>query len=657
MSSIKSIHTGIITATILLSLTTIKVKAQYILKQADEQFELYNYNQAATLYEKAYQKKKTLHAATRLADTYRLTDNYPKAESWYAIASAMPESKPENTLYYARALQSNAKYQQAKIQYQKYAALNQGISPAQQQIWISSCDSAAYWTANPKPVTLVNEKGLNSTGSDWGAVAYQQSIVFTSDRNLPGESRTITRKPFLKFDGQTKLPDPAHYGWTGNEYLRLYQKKEAADSLKFFPVDAQTNYHIGAATFTADGNTIYFTLTRIPKKIIRQKGQPGTINLEVYSSTKEANGVWGKPVPFRYNKVNEWSVGDPFISADGNTLYFVSSMPGGKGGTDIYSCKRNADGSWADAINLSGFNTPGNERSPYTDQQGNFYFSSDGLVGMGGLDIYKATKTASGLGTPVNLGYPVNSPQDDFAFNLSLKGNALMASNRPGGMGSDDIYSFAAKMILDFKLQGTVYDRKTNQPIAGATITLNKQGGNMLTAQTDNQGNYQFKLDQDADYALKAEKTNYSSDGASVSTMNLGTSTVLHKDLFLETLVLNKAIVINNIYYDFDKSNIRPDAARELDKLVSTMKTNETIGVELSSFTDSRGKDQYNLWLSQKRANSAVQYIISRGIDKSRITGKGYGETQLLNDCVKGVKCSEAMHQLNRRTEFKVIRQ
>lgn len=657
MSSIKSIQSGIITATIVLSLTTIKTKAQYILKQADQQFELYNYNQAAALYEKAYQKKQTLHAATRLADTYRLTDNYPKAESWYAIATAMPESKPENTLYYARALQSNAKYQEAKIQYQKYASLKPGISPQQQQIWSASCDSAAYWTANPKPVTLVNEKGLNSTDSDWGAVAYQQSIVFTSDRNLPAQAGTIYRKPFLKFDSQTKLPDPAHYGWTGNQYLRLYQKKEADDSLKLFPINPQTNYHIGAATFTADGNTIYFTLTRIPKKIIRRKGQPATINLEVYSSTKDANGVWGKPVPFRYNKVNEWSVGDPFISADGNTLYFVSSMPGGKGGTDIYSCSKNADGTWAEAVNLVAFNTPGNERSPFTDQQGNFYFSSDGLVGMGGLDIYKAAKTAAGLGTPVNLGYPVNSPQDDFAFNLSLKGNALMASNRPGGMGSDDIYSFAAKMILDFKLQGTVYDRKTNQPIAGATITLNKQGGNTLTTQTDSRGAYSFGLDQEADYTLKAEKPGYSSDGASLTTMNLTSSTVLHKDLFLETLVLNKAIVINNIYYDFDKSNIRPDAARELDKLVSTMKTNENIGVELSSFTDSRGKDQYNLWLSQKRANSAVQYIISRGIDKSRITGKGYGETQLLNGCSNGVKCSDAMHQLNRRTEFKVIRQ
>ncbi len=240
---------------------------------------------------------------------------------------------------------------------------------------------------------------------------------------------------------------------------------------------------------------------------------------------------------------------------------------------------------------------------------------------------------------------------------MSTKGTGYMASNRPQGMGSDDIYSFTAQMILYFKLEGTVYDKKTNQPIAGAIVTLDKKNGNSLTAQTNSLGTFKFDLDQAADYNLKGEKTNYSSDAVSLTTMNLNSSLTLHKDLFLETIVLNKPITIENIYYDFDKSNIRPDAARELDKLVSTMKTNQTIWIELSSYTDSRGRDEYNQWLSQKRANSAVSYIISSGIDKSRITGRGYGETKLLNRCANGVKCSDAMHQLNRRTEFKVVKQ
>jgi peptidoglycan-associated lipoprotein len=650
----KTIQSGIVIAILLLTLT---VKAQYVLKEADTQFELFNYNKAIELYQKAYHKKETLHAAERLAASYRLMDNYQEAEKWYAIASALPKSPAENTLYYAKALQSNSKYEEAKTAYQKYISLKPEVSTAQQQIWLASCDSAQYWIKNPVLATLVNEKGLNSVGSDWGAVAYQQGIVFTSDRNFPGSTKGLKSKPFLKFDGSTKLPDPASYGWTGNEYLRLYEKAGANDSLKAFALNAETNYHIGAATFTADGNTAYFTLTRIPKKIIRKKGEPGTINLEIYSSSKNADGIWGKPVPFKYNKVNEWSVGDPAISADGNLLYFVSTMPGGKGGTDIYSLVKNADGSWADAINVAAVNTNGNERNPFAAADGNFYFSSDGLIGMGGLDIYKAKQIPAGLDKPLNLGYPINSPQDDFAFNKGLKGTGFMASNRPGGTGNDDIYSFTVRMVINFNLEGIVYDRKTNQPVGGALVTLTKQGGGNLTAVTSSPGNFKFKLDQDADYLLKAEKAAYSSDAVTVTTMNLNSSSTLRKDLFLETIVLNKPIRIENIYYDFDKSNIRPDAARELDKLISTMKTNETIGVELSSYTDSRGRDEYNQWLSQKRANSAVQYIISNGIDKSRITGRGYGETQLLNRCTNGVKCTEAMHQLNRRTEFKVVSQ
>ncbi|MGY0038504.1 OmpA family protein [Pedobacter sp. NJ-S-72] len=281
-------------------------------------------------------------------------------------------------------------------------------------------------------------------------------------------------------------------------------------------------------------------------------------------------------------------------------------MPGGKGGTDIYSTAKNTDGTWADAVNITQVNTDGNERNPFPSADGNFYFSSDGLIGMGGLDIYKAKQSAAGLSQPVNMGYPVNSPQDDFAFNMNLKGTGYMASNRPGGTGNDDIYSFTARMILYFNLEGTVYDRKTNLPIAGATVTLNKQNGGSLTAVTGNQGTFKFSLDQTADYTLKGEKSNYSSDATALTTINLTSSQTLHKDLFLETIVLNKAIKIENIYYDFDKSNIRPDAARELDKLVSTLKTNETIWIELSSYTDSRGRDEYNQWLSQKRANSAV---------------------------------------------------
>jgi len=201
-----------------------------------------------------------------------------------------------------------------------------------------------------------------------------------------------------------------------------------------------------------------------------------------------------------------------------------------------------------------------------------------------------------------------------------------------------------------------VFDKKSNLPLVNAIVSLLKVNGQTLKVQTDETGKFKFNLDKESDYNLTGEKTNYRSDLTTVTTNNLTASTEIKKDLYLEKIELDKAIKLENIYYDFDRSNIRPDAAVALDKLVKILKDNPTIWIELGSHTDSRGNDQYNQWLSQSRANSAVQYIIDRGINKNRITAKGYGETMLLNKCANGIKCSEAEHQLNRRTEFKITK-
>ncbi|TCD12077.1 flagellar motor protein MotB [Pedobacter frigidisoli] len=630
--------------------------AQYVIKDADKQYELFNYSKAIDLYEQAYKKKESLHAAERLANAYAYTNNYKQAESWFAIASKMPESKPENILGYAKALQNNSKYSEAKVQYLNYIDKKKDVSENQQAVWIASCDSALKWMKYPKKVELINQKALNSPQSDWGAVNYLGGIVFTSDRANSGlESKEST--PFLKFDG-AKIPDKKVYGWTGNGYLKLYFKASPADSVLLFPIKAGTKYHVGSASFTADGNTLYFTLTRIADELERLKKQPTTVNVEIFSSKKAADGTWSEPVSFAYNDVNKYSVGDPFISTDGQSLYFSSNMPGGKGGTDIYVSEKTNAGEWGKPVNLEEANTQGNERSPVFDGKNNFYFSSDGRVGMGGLDVFEALRTGAGIGQIENMGYPFNSPQDDFGFSLNEKGGIVyLSSNRDGGLGSDDIYSLDEKMILAFKLEGQVFNKATNQPIAGALVTLAKVNGSSIKAETDDNGSYKFDLAKESEYNVSAEKTNYRSDVENLATIGLTTSELLKQNLFLETIVLNKAIKLENIYYDFDKSNIRPDAAVELDKLVKIMKDNPTIWIELGSHTDSRGNDQYNQWLSQSRANSAVQYIIDRGIEKNRISAKGYGESQLLNKCTNGVKCTDAAHQLNRRTEFKIVKQ
>lgn len=633
-----------------------KSQAQYVLKEADVQFQLFNYQKAIDLYEKAYKKHQTLYAAEQLGECYTLVKDYKQTESWYAIAAGMQNTKAENILAYAKALQQNSKYAEAKEQYQKYASAVKNITAKQQSLWLLSCDSAMRWMKNPTAVIINNENKLNTPQSDWGATKYNNAIVFASDRGNYAEDKQIISRPFLKFDG-SKRPNRTIYGWTGNHYLRLYITDEKTDSISMFPVDANTEYHVGAASFNQAGNEMFFTLTKIPNKPVFVKGKLATVNVEIYTSKKDANGKWLTPKAFKYNNVDEFSVGDPFITLDGKSLYFSSNMPNGMGGTDIYVSHRMNTGNWGIPENLEEINTEGNERTPVFDAENNFYFSTDGRIGMGGLDVYKTQLSAGKIVEPKNLGYPTNSPQDDFAYLKTSPISGYLSSNRADGLGNDDIYSFIEQQNIAFKLTGKVLDKNSNQPLSNAIVTLSKINGQTLKVQTDEGGDFKFNLDKASDYNLTGDKTNYRSDVSTLTTKNLTVSTEIKKDLYLEKIELEKAIRIENIYYDFDKSNIRADAAVELDKLVKIMKDNPTIWIELGSHTDSRGNDQYNQWLSQSRANSAVQYIIDGGIDKNRITARGYGESSLLNRCSNGVKCSEADHQLNRRTEFKITKQ
>lgn len=637
------------------------VRAQYVLKAADTKYELYDYIKAIDLYEQAYKKKQTYHAAERLASCYSYIQNYKEAESWFAIAVSLPGSKPDDMLNYAKALQNNAKYTEAKAAYSKYTDHDKLVTPQQKSRWIASCDSAIIWMKSPRNVIINNVKTANTAKSDWGAVTYGNSIVFASDRNLTtpyGNGKQKARRPFLKFDGG-HVPDKNIYGWTGNSYLHLYEQHGKLGEVTSFPVAAKTDYHVGPASFTDNGKEMYFTLTRIPKKSeYDKKGKLVTFNVEIYCSKKDSAGTWAVTTPFKYNKVGEYSVGDPYISKDGKTLYFTSDMPGGKGGMDIYYCKKGDTGNWGNAVNLTAVNTAGDERTPYINGDNGFYFSSDGLVGMGGLDIFKTTTANGNFSIPVNLGYPLNSAQDDFAYIADSPTTGYFASNRPGGLGSDDIYSFnrPEPVVLVFKLEGIAYDKNTHQPLSNTIVSLTKLNGMPLKVETGTDGRFAYDLAAGSTYALKGQKTGFQGDAASVSTVNLTVSTVLKQDLNLERFELNKEIVLKNILYDFNKSNIRPDAEKDLDKLVSILNDNPTIWIELGSHTDSRGSDQYNMALSQRRADAAVKYITDRGINGNRITAKGYGETRLVNGCRNGVSCTVEQHQANRRTEFHIVK-
>jgi outer membrane protein OmpA-like peptidoglycan-associated protein len=335
-------------------------------------------------------------------------------------------------------------------------------------------------------------------------------------------------------------------------------------------------------------------------------------------------------------------------------------MPGGQGGTDIWMCHREGEG-WSSAINLGPtVNTSEKEMFPTICNDSVLYFASDGHPGYGALDIFK-TKTKNGIWTtPENLQPPINSSFDDFAIAFAPgEESGFFSSNRPEGMGSDDIYAFRmakpAPVVLHY-ISGLVKDKTNMQPMAGATVFLYEPAsGKVRVLKTDKAGMYKAMIDKPAEYMVKAMMPEYISDCSliTVSELKPGSPVITPRDLLLDKLSINKSFRIDNIYYDFDKYAIRADAKAELDKLVRIMKDNP-VNVELGSHTDSRGTADYNDKLSQKRADAAVKYIINSGIDKSRIIAKGYGERQLVNKCADGVACTAAEHQANRRTEFKV---
>lgn len=654
--------------TLIISGVNQQLYAQASLREAQRQTELLNYNQAIGLYEKAFEKNESVAAARGLAESYRQLNNYPFTESWYAKVVQMEGHEPLDLYYYAEALRNNSKYAEAKEWYQKYQVeAGSEVLPGTGKL-IASCDSARNWMLKPVNYAFRLDTSLNTAESDWGAVPYKNGIVFTSDRILNADYMKENR--FLFFNANNNLKK-SYYGWTGLPYLKLFYAEKDGNGWKapqLFSGNLNGEFHNGPASFSKDGKEVFFTRTRgitNSKSYTddKKKRKDYTIKLELYHSKyDEATNSWSDPQPFAYNSPLEYSVSDACFSPNGNFLYFASDMPGGAGQSDLYYCKRLDDGSWDKPVNIKALNTPGNERFPSFDTNSNMYFASNGMGGMGGLDIY-VTQYKDGAdqwGAPKNIGYPVNTPQDDFNLVFNDDGKSgYLSSNRSGGKGMDDIYQFVKK-DLKFRLEGTVVNKKTGVPIGNAIVTLYNQGNNTnLKASTDEAGAFAFNLDENTDYAVTAEKTNFiTSRKDSLSTKGYEESKTLYAKLALniDSIEVNKGIRLNNIYYDFDKWSIRKDATPELNRLVQIMNDNPTMIVELGSHTDSRGSDSYNLQLSQKRAESAVAYIVSKGIEQKRITAKGYGETKPVNQCVNGAKCSEEEFQLNRRTEFAIIR-
>ena len=610
--------------------------AGYHIRQGNRLYDDFAYSMAIKEFQKGLSKKEFPNARIKLAESYRKMNDLPHAEEAFAKAIQLPEAQPIHKMHYAQILMRNGKYDQAKIYLDQYlTAVPSDVSAGKLR---SSCDSISKWLADSIKYT-VQSSTLNNGQSNFSPVFYKEGVVFATDRDTKGKT----------------------YEWTGRPFLEMYYAQGSPDKGYSAPIrltgDVNGIYHDGPAAFTSKGDTIYFTRNNYLKKKAKESSLE-EINLKIYQASKKDTS-WVNLKEFPFNS-NEYSTGHPTLSNDGNTMYFVSDMPSGLGGSDIYMSQK-INGEWNKPVNMGpSINTSYNEMFPVLWKDSVLYFSSEGHFNFGGLDIFQSVKRSGGWSMARNAGYPINTSYDDFGIAMNDSGTAgLLSSNRnTANSTQDNIYSFTVNDIR-FNLEGIAVEKATQKPLQDVKIELlNTQTNKKEIAMTAVDGKFKFKLDPESEFSIVGSKDTYFTNTEIVSTKGKKQSENMYVKLKmeLERIIVNKPIVLENIYYDLDKFDIRADAADGLNNLVNILNDNPGISVELSSHTDSRADDRYNDVLSQKRAESAVNYIIAHGISSARITAKGYGERQLVNKCANDVSCTEEEHQQNRRTEFKVLK-
>lgn len=590
----------------------------------------------------------------KLGDSYYFIADYANATRWYGelMADHANEVKPEYYFRYAQSLKSVERYSDSDNMMKKFNTFSGGDSRAKrfrnnpQYLMAIDFQAGRYKVHNIK---------ANSSHSDFGPIFFGEELVFSSARDT---GRFVKRI----------------YEWTGAPFLELYKGKideetNEVEDVEKLNTKLNTRYHESSPAFTSDLKKVYFTRNNYNSGKYKTD-RKGTNKLKIYTSDVTESGRWHSPKPIRFNN-DEYSVAHPALSADNKKLYFSSDMPGGLGQSDIYEADINEDGTLGDPRNLGpGVNTEGRDCFPFMSKSGDLYFASDGHIGLGGLDLFVTKIKPNGKTAPViNLAEPVNSPKDDFGFIINEDTNVgYFSSNRPGGKGDDDIYMFkqleGIRRKCNIVLEGIVTDIDTGELLENATVSLVNADNTVLeTITTDATAKYSFPLiDCDESYFIRAEKDSYFSEEQFLTTPSesetINTPMKLEQKIKRATIGqdLGKILSLNPIYFDYDKSNIREDAVVELAKVIAAMKAYPEMKIDVRSHTDSRGRDSYNLSLSDRRAKSTVAYIISKGIAADRISGKGYGETQLINGCANGVDCTVEKHQLNRRSEFIILK-
>lgn len=635
-------------------------------KKGVRHYDAGEYNLALTQFEKA--ASGTIDPARLnyyIAESYRLSNRFGEAVPYYQKALDAKTTEPDARFNYAYALKSQGRYPEALDQLQQYVASAPKTTPKpvldKARREIETLRAIDLIARNKSMITLRNVGALNSANSEFAPVVRGDELIFTASRKQTTYKNN--GQPMLGLY-RTKLPQsPDETGTTA----------APAAPEPFSTNVFQGDVNEGTPAFSKDGKMMVFARGNNGKR-------KGGLDVDLYLSRLGENNTWSQPLRLPISDSTAWD-GSPAFSGDSKTLYFASNRAGGAGGIDLYRTSIDASGRFGRPVNMGrDINTPGDELFPYVGPNARLYFASDGHPGLGKLDVFVATRSG-GVTRVENMGQPINSPADDFGLIYTGEARGFMASNRTGGKGDDDIYFFqegpapdtttiaqnppADTKTVRYFLAGTVSANETPiTPVDSARVRiLDDATGQPIAEVTTGQGGTfgKYPLQEGKDYTILAERKGYltrrepfTMQGKAIPPVFLTkaqTDTTFNVAILLDKATLNKTFVLENIYYDLDKFNIRPDAAEELDKLVTILKDNPTLKIELSSHTDARASDAYNNKLSQNRAQSAVEYIASKGIDASRMVAKGYGETRLI---VKNARTEEE-HQRNRRTEFKIL--
>ena len=610
------------------------------LTTADKKYDEYSYIDAIKIYEKVANKGyKSEELFKKLGNSYYFNGELDKATKWYDELFKMKQKvEPEYYFRYAQSLKSIKNYDEANKYLDKFNELtndSRGERYAKNKLYLKEIDENSF-------KYKMDTTSLNSEFSDYGPAYFDNKIVFSSART------------------EGALYSKIH-DWTNQNFTDLYaatlNENGTFGTIENFSKNINAKYNESTPTFSKDGKTMYFTRNNFLNGK-RGKDNDRTTLVKIYKA-EFINGEWDNIQELPFNSDN-YTTAHPSLSNDGKTLYFASDMPGGYGGSDIYKVSIN-ENSYGKPENLGNIiNTEGRESFPFISSNNTLYFASEGLLGLGGLDVYESKLENGIFEKPKNLGKPINSSMDDFG--LIIRDNkGFFSSNRDNGKGFDDIYSFAK---CQQNVTGTITDFDTKEPLSNARVELLDENLNKINEIfADEKGHYYFNLDCNTKYIIRAFKEEYETDEKTVTTnkvdeneMIVNLSLKRHIFNITEGTDLAKIFDISIIYFDLDKWNIRPDAAKDIQKIIEVMKEYPSMIVEIRSHTDSRQTHKYNEILSDKRAKSTLEFMVKEDIERERLSAKGFGETQLVNDCADGVPCSEEEHQKNRRSEFIILK-